>query len=123
LCLCPRGTDDAVSVDVEVRDEVADLTAGWTWPDDLPGASELEPSTSYEASLWRGDERIARAEFTTAPAPTRAPASWCFAAMSCHQPYEENGERHAGSETMLEAARRLLRPFRPFAATNCRDAR
>lgn len=69
-----------------------DSTTSFVFPDDIPGASELEPSNAFKVRVARGDHVLGEARFETAPASAAAtPDSFAFAAMSCHEPFDDDG--------------------------------
>ena len=86
----------------------ADGTAGIQYPDDVPGAPPLSPSTAYEVRIVRGDHVVGSGRFETAPAE-RLPDRFAFAVMSCHQPFADDGTLHRPSLATLEAIEDALR--------------
>ncbi|HEU4409523.1 MAG TPA: alkaline phosphatase D family protein [Polyangiaceae bacterium] len=91
----------------------ADGTLALTLPDGLAGgAGALQPLTAYRVEVARagGGEPLGAARFETAPrGPDDAPASFCFGALSCHQPFDDDGRLLPESLRMLRATRRALR--------------
>ncbi len=82
----------------------SDGTGAWTYPDDVSGP-ELLPLTRYGVRLLCNGELVAEAAFQTAPSSAAAaPAHWSFAAMSCNQPFSEDGSLYPGGAAMFRAA-------------------
>lgn len=46
----------------------ADRTTSFVFPDDVPGATALEPATAFCVRVTRGDHVLGEARFETAPA-------------------------------------------------------
>lgn len=84
---------------VEPDDPAGDRT-GARW------VEGLEPDTAYRVELLRDGERVAAAEFRTAP--REAPSHWTFAAFSCHQPFAADGTPLPEAESMLRATREVF---------------
>ncbi len=69
----------------------------------------LSPSTRYRVQLRREDEVVSHAAFRTPPAGRDdAPRRWSFGAVSCHQPFDDDGSLSDVSVSMLRAARAAL---------------
>jgi alkaline phosphatase D len=97
----------------------ADGGADGTLACDLPDALHaggadgfaLEPLTAYRVEVVRrpGGEPVGVARFATAPrGEGDAPATFCFGALSCHQPFDDEGRLLPDSLRMLRATRRAL---------------
>ena len=87
--------------EVTVEDGPGDHTGAWT-------CEGLEPGTPYRFRVTRGDRLIGEGAFRTAPAPGKA-ASFSFAAMSCNQPFADDGRVGEVPQSMLVAARQMIR--------------
>jgi alkaline phosphatase D len=88
----------------------ADGTASFVFPDDLPGACALTPGTAYKFSIRRGNDILGTGQFETAPAsPDLAPPQFAIALMSCHQPFDDDGDLHAPSLETLQVVDGALR--------------
>ncbi len=98
---------------VLVPDAGGDGTCAFDVPAGLgEGAgAPLAPLTRYRAEATRCSDgaRLGEARFETAPAPAGAPGRFCFAALSCHQPFDDDGRLVPESLRMLRATRRALR--------------
>lgn len=82
----------------------SDGTGAWTYPDDVIGP-DLLPLQRYRVRLWRDGALVAEAAFATAPrSAADAPEHWTFAAMSCNQPFADDGTMQAGGREMFRAA-------------------
>jgi alkaline phosphatase D len=78
---------------------------GSTWID-----RGLEPNTAYRVALCDGNgTSLAEGSFTTAPDDTAdPPETFSIALLSCHEPFDPNGQVSRSSELMLEAACRAF---------------
>jgi alkaline phosphatase D len=79
----------------------------------IPGdaADGLEPSRKYRFRVVREDDAYLLGEggFNTPPEPSVGPdGQFCFAVMSCHQPFDANGMLLDAASRMLEAVRDRL---------------
>ncbi len=98
-----------ITVDIEIRDGSADHTGAWTYPDEFPGASRLAPTTAHELRIADHDGSVVGCgRFTTAPESANAPHAFTFAAMSCHQPFDNKGELSERSRSMLRVAHEAM---------------
>ncbi|HEU4535610.1 MAG TPA: alkaline phosphatase D family protein, partial [Polyangiaceae bacterium] len=91
-----------------------DGTVVCSLPDGLPGGAvgALRPLTAYRVEVAHAADGapLGAARFSTAPlGADDAPATFCFAAMSCHQPFDDDGRPLPESLRMLRATRRALR--------------
>ncbi len=80
----------------------------------IAAAGSLAPGRAYRVDLLEaaGENLLASARFETAPASSaETPAHFSFAAMSCHQPYDDAGNLVPLSLRMLRAARKALRQY------------
>jgi alkaline phosphatase D len=113
-----RADDDSGAIVMRGRVEsVADASDG-TLAFDVPGGlgggpvGPLRPLARYRVEVARADDGapLGDARFETAPAgPGDAPGDFCFAALSCHQPFDDDGRLVPESRRMLRATRRALR--------------
>lgn len=95
----PGPSGGSIRLEIEPDSPASDRTGAW-W------VSGLEPDTGYRVDLLRDGERVAAAEFRTAPVV--APPHWTFAAFSCHQPFAKDGTPLPEAESMLSATREAL---------------
>lgn len=86
--------------EVEIADGPSDRTGAWT-------VDGLAPATAYTFRIAHVDGVIGEGRFRTAAPPGDA-ASFTFAALSCHQPFEPDGAVADEARDMLEVARRTL---------------
>jgi alkaline phosphatase D len=108
--LCGRGRVAAEHAD-------RDFTASFELPDVLTegpaaGGGGLASGRGYRLELRQpgAENLLASARFETAPAtPGETPARFSFAVMSCHQPFDEEGNLVPLSLRMLRAAQKALR--------------
>jgi len=105
--------DDSGDAPIELRvPHLGGAATDWTMsveiPGEVDGAETLEPSTRYRLRVCASDgHTVGEGRFRTAPDPAEAPAEpWSFAVMSCHQPFDDDGEVH-------DDARRMLRVLEP----------
>jgi alkaline phosphatase D len=84
-----------------------DFTHAFEYPEEVPGASPLEPVTAYGFRVEREDGVLVGAgRFETAPATAaQMPARVAFGLASCHQPYDAQGRLHERGRRMLRVAR------------------
>lgn len=88
----------------------SDGTTSFLFPDEIPGARDLESSTAFRIRVARGDNVIGEASFETAPANAAStPASFAFALMSCHEPFDEEGALHEEALATLNVLDGALR--------------
>ena len=85
-----------------------DHTFAFRYPEDVPGASPLEPVTRYGFRILREDGLVVGdGSFETLPS-TRAqmPRRFCIGVASCHQPFDEHGQLHEPGLRMMRLARK-----------------
>jgi alkaline phosphatase D len=88
-------------------DEGRDGTIAVTYPDDFAGAPALAANTRYRFSVTRNepDDRtvgVGEGRFETAPEVDVERSAFCFAIMSCHQPFDPRGKVVSRAATMLD---------------------
>lgn len=90
-----------------------DHTFAFAYPDDLPGASMLEPVTRYRFEVLRGDgAKVGDGRFETLPAiAAQMPRRVAFGVASCHQPFSDDGVMHDAGLRMLKIARTVWERF------------
>jgi alkaline phosphatase D len=115
LRLWPAETDPADASEWQMRaewDGARDGTFVVTYPDDFAGAPALAESRRYRFSIVRHEPgsravQVGEGRFETAPPADVQGSAFCFAIMSCHQPFDEHGAiapRAAAMLDRLEAA-------------------
>lgn len=83
------------------------------FPEDVEGAPELTPGTTYDCELrTRSGETIGRAQFETAPAGLgETPKKFAVGCMSCHLPFDDDGFRRAEADHLLELVPEVLERY------------
>jgi alkaline phosphatase D len=115
LRLCPADTDpaDAPAWPIPAEwDNARDGTFAVTYPDDFVGALALTANRRYRFDIRRhepgsGAVQVGEGRFETAPHGDVQRSTFCFAIMSCHQPFDDRGAiapRAAAMLDRLEAA-------------------
>jgi alkaline phosphatase D len=91
-------------------DPARDQTTSVRWPHDFEHVPKLEPLTRYHFAVRRPDGFVVgQGRFETAPPePRRCPSRFSIAIMSCHQPFDDEGEFHAVSERQLSVLEALF---------------
>lgn len=86
-------------------------TMAFTYPDAFAGETPLLPCTVYEFRLLTdANVLIGEGRFRTAPqSPEQAPSRWTLAFLSCHQPFDDDGQVSQSALDMLAAAEKTLR--------------
>ena len=85
-----------------MADELADFTGSLT-------IEQLKPSTRYWLHLCDQHNAIlAKGSFGTAASAAQPPEKFTLALMSCHQPFEKNGDVRPSSQQMLTAMHTVL---------------
>jgi alkaline phosphatase D len=108
--LCGRGRLTAENAESDFTESFELMDVLQDGP--LAAARSLTPGRAYRVELWEasGESLLASARFETAPASAaETPAHFSFAAMSCHQPFDDAGNLVPFSLRMLRAARKALR--------------
>lgn len=68
----------------------------------------LEPNRRYQVALHDGDRKLAAGRFMTAALPDAPPDRYAFALMSCHEPFDADGNLLEAAQACLEAAHQAL---------------
>ncbi len=98
-----------ITVAIDVPDGSADRTGAWTYPDEFPGGVRLAPATEHTIRIAHHDGSVVgHGRFTTAPESTTAPHRFTFAALSCHQPFDDKGKLAERSRGMLRVAHEAM---------------
>lgn len=98
-----------ISVAILVPDGAADHTGAWTYPDEFAGSTPLAPATVHELRIDHEDGTpVGRGRFTTAPGSASGPHRFTFAALSCHQPFDDKGQLAERSREMLRVAHEAM---------------
>jgi alkaline phosphatase D len=88
-----------------------DLTHGVGYPDDFPGEAPLAPLTAYRFEVQRvaGWRSVGTGRFETAPASAGdTPDRFSIAVLSCHQPFDSEGELAPAHMRVFEVLETIL---------------
>jgi len=126
LAVWPRDRPNRVArVGVDVpADNDCDNTYSVTFPDDFAGQAALLPQNNYRFKVTRvADETpLGEGSFTTSPAnPADTPAKYSIALMSCHQPFNSDGDMSERAVRMLRLVPRVLSDHQAKYVLMCGD--
>jgi len=105
-------------------DNQTDNTLAFDYPGDLPRQDPLRPLQGYQFRILRTADRevVGRGRFETAPADqSQTPERFSLAVMSCHQPFNSDGELSERSMRMLRLAPGVLEENRVKFILLCGD--
>lgn len=96
--------EDLREIEVALDPAVRDGTGAWSFGAE-PSVEPLRPNTRYTLELRHGAVCLATAAFRTAVVPGASPQTrrWSFGALSCHQPFGDDGEVTDDAISMLSA--------------------
>ena len=105
-------------------DGAADFTHSVEYPRDFPGAAPLTPSSRYNYRIVRDSDGapIGAGRFATTPASDdQTPEGYAVALMSCHQPFNTDGELSERSVRMLRLVPEVLSGYNAKFVITCGD--
>lgn len=88
----------------------ADGTTSFVYPDEVAGAGPLEPCTRYRFRITREGKTLGEGAFETAPeGRADTPERFSFAVLSCHQPFDDDGNIDPRGLKMLSILDQVFR--------------